>query len=54
MLEFVSVLPSTGDGSWLGTLEPDRRPSFHVLHDAALAAETAGFGASLITTGHTK
>lgn len=53
MLEFVSVLPTTGDSGWLGTLKPDRQPSFDVLRDAALTAEGVGFEACLITTGHT-
>src|SRR5487761_1667432 len=53
MIEFISVLPSTGDGARLGGLEPDRRPSFPLLRDAALAAEAAGFRAMLVTTGHT-
>jgi alkanesulfonate monooxygenase len=53
MLEFISVLPSTGDGARLGGLEPDRQPSLPLMRDAALAAEEAGFHTILITTGHT-
>ncbi|HEY5398740.1 MAG TPA: LLM class flavin-dependent oxidoreductase [Trebonia sp.] len=53
MLEFISVLPSTGDGTRLGGQEPERLPSFTLLRDAALTAEAVGFQAALITTGHT-
>src|ERR1017187_397136 len=53
MLDFVSVLPTTGDSGGLVTLKPGPQPSFDVLRDAALTAEGVGFEACLITTGHT-
>jgi alkanesulfonate monooxygenase len=51
MLELGWYCPSEGDGRFLGTREPERRPTFAYLLEVTRAAERAGASEILIPTG---